>query len=338
MILTYGDVSSLGNEQWYTVELRSEKTVESTLRRLGEALPNIFRESGIELFIPLATRDLNTFELATDTYIFARSLNFSALLRLKTVTGVVGLLTEGDSNRPSKVLKIDYSYVAGLIDEARNRFFARAKDVQAGSFVRILDGYTRDWCGTIVNIHDGTACVRVDLKTKLLLVETPVRNLLDLNHVPASLRTFYFANMMLTIDDLAALVAEDISFIEEHASNEDGLAAKQPMKLGRQQTVTALVKKLILAGTIDPQAIALQVLEALKQRSLKRPKNLSIVHGVIKTRLMQDHFLNQDPTIKNYREVIERYGDQYRITIQDLVRLDPGTGLPANTPDHALAA
>jgi transcription antitermination factor NusG len=335
MILTYGVTTQFGSQHWYMVELRSEKTIESTLRRMGEAVPNIFREHAVEVFVPLHRRDLNVFELKTGNYVFVRSKSFPALLRLKSITGVVGLVTEGESNRPSKAMTVEHSYVAALIAEARDSFFSRATKVQEGSFVRILDGLTRDWCGTVVTIQEGIAAVRVSLKTKLLLVETPVRNLLDLNSIPESLRTFYYSAILdpLLPEGMAGMLDEDLRFEEEHVASLDGLDAQQSTKLGRQQTVTALVKKLIFSGITNPQIIAREVLHALKKGVLKKPKNLSIVHGVIKTRLIQDFFQPQDATVQNYRDVLERFGDQYKLSIQDLVRLDPGTGLPANTPE-----
>src|ERR1700757_947492 len=107
MILEYGDTTKLKNEPWYIVELRSEKTIESTMRRVGKAIPNIFRNDPVELFIPVFHRDLDVFEMKTGCYVFARSTSFQSLLRLKTITGVVSLVTEGDSNRPSKAIKVE---------------------------------------------------------------------------------------------------------------------------------------------------------------------------------------------------------------------------------------
>ena len=67
MILHYHDVSPLAGTPWYLLELRSEKTIESTLKRIGKALHSIFRNDPVEIFIPVINRDLDVFELSTVT-------------------------------------------------------------------------------------------------------------------------------------------------------------------------------------------------------------------------------------------------------------------------------
>lgn len=323
--------------KWYMVELRSEKTIESTLRRLGQALPSVFREGAIEIFIPVSSRDLNVFELNTGTYIYARSPQFAKLLRLKTVTGIVGLATYGDSNHPSQAMEVDNQFVQEQIEAAELAFLNRAQSIDIGSFVRILDGDMRDWCGTVTNIHDGDAIVQIAIKTKIILIETPVRNLLDKSHVPDCLRVFYYGDLVesLKAQGLEHLIAEDIQFEEDALYTDDGLDVVQTKKHSRQQTVTALVKRLIVTGTHDPIVIGKEVLAALRSGSLKSPKNLSIVHGIIKNRLIEDLFHKTDPTIKNYREVIERFGPEYRFSLQDLAKIDPDCGIPLTTDEES---
>ena len=341
MIFTFGNMAPHQGLDWYMVELRSEKpnAMESTLGRLGRALPVIFRESAVEVFIPIAARDLNAFELNTGSYIYARSPHFQKLLRMKTVTGVVGLATYGDSNHPSHAIKVENTFVQQQIDDAETAFRNRAQAIDIGSFVRVLDGDMRDWCGTVTNIHDGIAVVRIAIKTKIMLVETPVRNLLDKSNVPAALRVFYYGELVesLKAQGLEHLLAEDIEFQEDTTYVDDGLEVEPPKKHSRQQTVTALVKRLIVTGTHDPATIGKEVLAALKAGSLKTPKNLSIVHGIIKNRLIEDFFHKTDSTIKNYREVIERFGSQYKFSLQDLAKLDPDCGLPLTTDGESSA-
>jgi hypothetical protein len=311
------------------VELRSEKTVESTLKRLGTALPSIFRDSSVEVFIPVFHRDLNRFDLKTGNYLFARSQNFQALLRLKSITGVVGLVTYGDSNHPSKVIPVEHAYVSAIIKDAEDFFLSRASQITTGSFVRILDGDQRDFCGTVVTLHNGTACVQIDIKTKILLVETPVRNLLDLSQVPEAERVFYHAPLVTALDseDKEALLAEDLKFEEDPLYCDDGLEAQKTTKLGRQQTVTAMVKRLILTGTTSPETIAKDVVQALKEGKLRHPKNLSIVHGVIKQRLILDHFQKLDGSIESYRDVVTKFGTQWKFPLHSLAREASAAGL-----------
>jgi len=103
MILTYKEVSILQGRPWHIVELRNPRMIEPTLRRLGKALPSIFRDDPVEIFVPVVKRDLDVFELSTEVYAFARSTSFSALFRLKSVTGVAGLVTAGD--RAAKTMR-----------------------------------------------------------------------------------------------------------------------------------------------------------------------------------------------------------------------------------------
>jgi transcription antitermination factor NusG len=333
MILTYGDVSQFGDMRWYMIELRSEKTIESTLRRLGQSLAKYFREIPVEIFIPIEKRDLHTMELTTGNYIFARSPVLRCLLQLRNISGIVGLVTQGDTRHPANAIQVDHPYVASLIDTAETLFINRAHAIGIGSFVRIIDGEMRDWCGTITELHDGVAAVRVEIKTKTLIIETPVRNLLDKSFVPEHLRVFYYSELVEALErqGLAHLVQEDIYYVPEDAQQDDGLEAPPPTRHGRQQTVTALVKKLIVTGTLDPVVIGRAVLEALKEGELKAPKNLSIIHGIIKNRMIEDHFRTIDPSIDNYRDVVERFGAEYKFSIADLVAVDPGTGIPVSS-------
>lgn len=338
MILTYGkpaQLMELQKQQWYMVELRSEKTVESTLKRLGMQLPAIFLDTAVEIFIPIEKRDINLFELQTGTYLFARSKNFHGLLRLRTITGVVGLVTLGDVNHPSKAIPVDPPYVAALIAATERGYHERTRTITLGSFVRILDGDERNFCGHVVDINPQDACVEVQIKTKILIVETPVQNLLDLSHVPAALQVFYFSPPVdaLRRTEQEGLVAQDLHFEEDLGYVDDGFDVEQSAKRGRQQTVTALVKRLILTGTLSPDKIAVQVIAALKDGRLKSPKNLSIVHGIIKHRLIVDHFQQRDSGIVNYREVIARFGDAWRFPLHDFVAMGEGLSLPVSAPE-----
>ena len=188
MVLTYGDVSKFGDLKWYYLELRSERTIEPTLGRLGRNLKSIFQDSAVEIFIPISERDLNVCNLNTINCVYVRSTNFAKLLRLKTVTGVVGLLTKGDSLRPADALSLDNSFVQAEIAKAEAAYLERPRDLREGSFGRILDGEYRDWCGLVTSIHGEWAAVVIEIKTKIITVETPVQNLINKDHVPTALR------------------------------------------------------------------------------------------------------------------------------------------------------
>lgn len=341
MILEYGDISRVKGLHWYLCELRSEKTIESTMKRVGKALHGIFRHDPIEIFIPVIKRDLDVFEMSTGPYIFVRSTSFPCLLRLKQITGVVSLVTEGESNRPSKAIAVEDNYVQTLIKQAEEEHRRRAIGIEVGSFVRILNGETRDYCGIVEIIGDGRAVVRVTLRTKRILLETPVRNLLNLSHVPVGQRVYYYGPL---IDNLVkdsgnaglALIEEDLHMDETAQPTEtvEQQPTDEPKRHSRQRTVTALVKKLVLIeGQHNPLEIAKLVVGSLKKREIKAPKNLFIVYCIIKDRLMKDYFKKIDPNIRNYREVIKKFGREYKFSANQIAKLDAELGIPVLTQE-----
>jgi transcription antitermination factor NusG len=341
VILEYGDISKLKSLHWFMCELRSEKTIESTMKRVGKALHGIFRSEPIEIFIPVVRRDLDVFEMSTGPYIFVRSSSFACLLRLKQITGVVSLVTEGESNRPSKAIAVEDSYVQELIARAEEAHRKRAIGIEVGSFVRILNGETRDYCGVVEIVGDGRAVVRVTLRTKSILLETPVRNLLNISGVPANQRVYYYGPLVdsLVRDSPEAglrLIEED-RHMDEGAQPTEAIEDRptdEPKRHSRQRTVTALVKKLVLLeGQHSPLEIAKLVVASLKKKEIKAPKNLFIVYCIIKDRLMKDYFKKIDPHIRNYREVIKKFGREYKFSANQIAKLDSGLGIPVLTQE-----
>ena len=335
MILEYGDTTKLKSEPWFMVELRSEKTIESTMRRVGKAIPSIFRSDPIEIFIPVFRRDLDVFEMKTGCYVFVRSTSFQSLLRLKTITGVVSLVTEGDSNRPSKAIKVDDSYVQTIIADAEEEFRKRAIGIEVDSFVRVLNGETRDYCGVVEAIGDGKAIVRINLKTKSILLETPLRNLLNISEVPLDQRVYYYCPL---VDGLVKEQGDEgLKLIEEDLKLEDATTPPdapeehhhEPKRHSRQKTVTALVKRLILIeNQHDPMAICKMVVEALRQGDIKVPKNYFIIYCIVKDNLMRNYFRKIDPNIGNYRDVINKYGKPYKFSAQQIAEIEPSLKIP----------
>lgn len=317
------------------LELRSEKTIESTMRRVGKSIASIFRNEALEIFIPVFKRDLDVFEMKTGCYIFVRSTSFQSLLRMKTITGVVSLVTEGDSNRATKAIKVDDAYVQGIIKDAEEEFRNRALGIEIGSFVRVLNGELRDYCGIVEVVGDGKAVVRITQKTKCILLETPVRNLLNLPNVPKELQVFYYCDLVRDLysdfgEEGAKLIAEDRNLgndapvIEQYETT--------GIKHSRQRTVTALVKKLVLVENMnDPLEISKRVIAALKAGEIRAPKNLFIVFCVIKDTLMRCYFKKIDPTLSNYRDVIRKYGKRYKFSAQHLAEIDPQLGIPLSS-------
>jgi transcription antitermination factor NusG len=327
------------------LELSNEKTIEQTMRRIGKAIPAIFRSEPVEIFVPVFARDLDVFEMKTGIYIFIRTSGLQALLRLKTITGVVNLVTEGNTNYPNKAILAQDSYVQEVIRDIEKEFWARSKDLKVGNFVRVIDGETRDYCGKIEVLQGDIACVRINLKTKSILVETPIRNLLNLSHVPEEQRVFYYGPIIASLieDDPEnkALIAPDLKTIEEEVLTkslpeiQQSVNFDEPLRYSRQRTITALVKRLVFEGVNNPMEIAKVVVSSIKRKDIKAPKNLFIVYCIIKDNLMKNYFKKLNPKLVNYREVIHTYGRQYKFSANAIAKIDPLLDVPVFTIEPA---
>lgn len=345
MLFHYGNTDKLKGKPWYMMELSNEKTIEQTMRRIGKNIPGIFRNEAVEVFIPVCLRDLDVFEMKTGIYIFIRTTALQPLLRLKSVTGVVSLVTEGDTNHPSKAIMTQDSFVQGVIKEVEQIFFERAKGMRVGDFVRIIDGETRDYCGKVEVMQSGMAVVRVNLKTKSILVETPVRNLLRQPHVPADEQVFYSGPIVsqLCKDDPEGkkLIAPDLKITEEDALSkslpeiQQAVGSDEPRRYSRQRTITALVKRLVNDGVNNPMKIAQTVVESIKRKDIKTPKNLFIVYCIIKDNLMKNYFKKINPKLTNYREVIHTYGRAYKFSAGAIAKIDSSLDVPVFTIEPA---
>jgi len=115
---------------------------------------------------------------------------------------------------------------------------------------------------------------------------------------------------------------------------EEQAKAEEPKRHSRQRTVTALVKKLVLIeGMHSPLAIAKVVIENLRSGEIKAPKNLFIVYCIIKDRLMRDYFKKLDPNLKTYRDVIHKYGKEYKFSANQIAKIDPKLSIPILTQE-----
>jgi hypothetical protein len=179
------------------------------------------------------------------------------LLRLKKITGVVGLVTKGDSNRPSDALSVDDFSVQGLMKDAEAHLLRHSKGIGIGSFVRVLNGETRDFCGRVEAMGDGKAVVRISLKTRNIILETPLSNLLNLSDVPEGLRSYYYCALVESLrkDEqgegekalpaiLAALEAESRNLpgecqdAEEIALAKEDIAQRQAQAVAKAHSIT----------------------------------------------------------------------------------------------------
>ena len=334
MILTYGNVAQLAGQKWFLMEIRSEKTAENIIRRIGNALKDIIKDGACEVFIPVGERDLNVYTLQTSSYIFIRTNSKRELAKFRTITGVLGVLCEGEQQRIDKALVVEDDYVQGLIKNCEDRFRLDPTSIIVGSFVRILDGLDRGFCGTVLNMERDYALIAVDLKTRKLLIETPIHNLKDLSFVPMDQRVFYYSEVVkdyVTEFDGEALMTlqKDLCYLPPSLVEEDnhGESEEKKVKFGRQKTITAVAKRLMHSGVRDPKEMVITILKEIKDENIKKPKSIFILYFVLKQIIMEVLF-KDDPEIKSYKDVISKHGEQWRISPKSIKELDTDDMIP----------
>ena len=177
----------------------------------------------------------------------------------------------------------------------------------------------------------GCAVVDVLYKTKHIIVETPIRNLLNLSHVKPNRRVFYYCPEVAELED-PKLIADDLKLTDEAFPVVDESVQATSSVKSRQRTVTAFVRKLVLIdGHRNPLDIASQVLASIKAGNTDPTKNLFIIYSIIKDTLCKE-FKKHDPTIKTYKDVKRKYPST-KFNANDIVTIDPSLGIPVHTAD-----
>jgi len=130
-----------------------------------------------------------------------------------------------------------------------------------------------------MSIQEGFAIVQVDLKTRQMLIETPLLNLLCLDNVPDEQRVFYYAPELISTyvaefgDEALTNLSKDRKFVHDTVALpvEVELEEKK-VKYGRQKTVTAMAKRMIFSNITSPKLIIKEILLAIKEERIKKPK------------------------------------------------------------------
>ena len=257
MVLSYGDTPSLTGP-WYAAEIRSDNSAEPTIKRLCKEAPGIFHDSPFEAFLPFLPQDLDHRLLSTLNIFFVRSDNFKALLRLKQVQGILGLVTKGDSNRPSDAITVPAEYVQGLITEACAAFERRGEGVGVGSFVRLLEGELRGYCGHVEAISPKYAKVRIKYLDRDIIICTPTKNLKNLDDVPKNRQVFYYSPEVAELEDPSLLIRQ------QKLESPKFDAGKPPKVYKRSKTVTVTIRRLMAKGDTNPWSCALEAIRAMQ--------------------------------------------------------------------------
>ena len=341
MLLNYLDVGKIKSQHWYMVELRSEKTSEETIKRIGRSMKDIFQKDPAQIFVPVMDRDLDTFVLMTESYVFVRSDDVTRIAKLRRVTGVQAIMAQNDSTRPTKFIKVDDEYVQGLITQCRENHQRRSDGIVVGSWVRIIDGETRDMCGSVITVAGDRLVVKIDMKTKPVMVETSVYNLVDLSHLPQAHRVFYYSGPVQEFLkeqglDAENQIAQDLKYSEDSIKaflGQDGDLPDTPRrqltevyKNSREHTPTRLIRGLINEGHHDVHEILDLVVKAIRSKVIKAPKTATILWHVLRQTVIH-HMFPGDPDIRIYSDILKKYGEAYNLTPKDVLRAIPELAL-----------
>jgi hypothetical protein len=334
VIINYGDVSKLSGHHWYYLELRNESTIEATLKRICEKTREIMGLEPIQIFVPVKERNFRVFDTGNSNYLLVRSKDLRRLAKYVQITSVLGLLTRDGSNYVMRALPVEDKHVQALITADRARFY-RDQGIALDSFVRILSGITKDYCGTVVELNGEAAVVRVDLKINSLLVTTSIRNLLNLSHVPAERRVFYHTPLVEELGDVA-LIEPDLKVVEEVPKAEDLEAALESAVFHRAQVATNIVREAIAGGMTDPFKVAEHVLKGVKEGKIKPTKNCFILYNIIKDALAK-HYRATNPELKfaDWRKIAAKLDIQFRL--KDVAELGDDSGVPKFTAECDIA-
>ena len=95
-------------------------------------------------------------------------------------------------------------------------------------------------------------------------------------------------------------------------------------RFNKQQTATAFVKMYVSGFSDLPSAqqIAIALLDAIKDEQIKPVKNLVIACGVVQHVIMKA-LSSTDNRVTSYRDVLNLYPDEFKISPQDLAELAP---------------
>lgn len=192
MLLHYNRSQKLRGTDWRVCEMTSADEserlddAEIIFRRMCSSIPEIFGREAVEIFLPFdAARQLRA------EIFFVRSTSAKAIGQMRFIRGLGTLSAARRSSSLRFSAVVSDKYVQWLIRKARKDHERRSAGVAVGSFVRIMDGFVREFCGTVQRIKGNMATVEVRLFSRSFTVRTPIGNLQNLSRVRIANRTFY---------------------------------------------------------------------------------------------------------------------------------------------------
>jgi hypothetical protein len=295
------------------------------------------------LFLPVEPQDLEPLRLQTDNLFYIRSDSFPRLLKLIRVQGCLGLYTAGDSGRSQDAIPILDSDVQEFIKIAQEAHQRIGEGVGVGSFVRVLNGELRGFCGVVQDISHPMATVKIELLDRLVVLETPIRNLKCLDSVPAERRTWCYGPEVEELEDVSLLElylkfdpnTPDVFYPQglddryngKPATFDDGVPHDKQANVNNQTSgkvttphksrVSHRVRELIAAGQRDPFKIISKVVSEIKAGKCHPVKNILVIRHIIGNELLRQ--LGRQPRQKK------------NVLMAKLQRLSKSSGIPYAT-------
>ena len=187
VLISQGRVSSLAGLPWAAITLTSDSRLEEVVLQIGRWASRHFPSSPFQLLFPVQSRDLSGISMLTP-YLMARTLPLARLRAIGSLYGIRGL--ESDSR--GLIMEIDDAFVQDVQSRAESIAQSWSSGILPGSFVRILLGHERMLCGDVTHLSNGHAEVRIQLRSRELLVKVPRLALLNLGDVPADDRHYFY--------------------------------------------------------------------------------------------------------------------------------------------------
>jgi len=174
------------------------------------------------------------------------------------------------------------------------------------------------------------------MDTTEMLVETPIKNLLNLHPSDESGKTyFYFSGLDEFIKENGGNVIPmfpEVSSPQE--TTRDSQEGKMPRvevehtptlvhttkRFNKQQTATSFVKKIIRNGVTQPMTMISQLLDAMVKGEIKATRSHIILCGVVKHAL-KVHMKQKDPRVVHYKDLLTLYGDEFKIHQKEVANM-----------------
>jgi hypothetical protein len=288
MVLIFGNTKKLAGKDWNCIEFSAAGRTEEMLRQVCKEVPEIFKGEALEIFVPPGA------DMA-----LARSTSLKALAKLRSVQGCHGLLTSDGTPRMSKIVMFPDADVQRMIAEARETYKRWAADIVVGAFVRVADGEARDYAGTITRIEKGRATVCIPLKSKTLIVDTPVGNLRALA-VPPSHRVFYYVPALDGVDP--KVLAGDLKYVPVADAEPEPRLYYGPVPLvPHGQRMSYHIRELRKQGKSGYWEIAEILVDRMRKGEVRKPKSWSVFHAIMKLQGVRSRRTEHSPTRLNER-------------------------------------